>query len=64
MTAAYNVVMDNPQPQRRLWPFVVTGVATAAVAFATAGAAVSNDGDPASGKAGEPKVTPAIVLPG
>jgi hypothetical protein len=35
--------MDTPKPQRRLWPFVVTAVATAAIAFATAGAAASDD---------------------
>ncbi len=56
--------MDTPKPQRRLWPFVVTAVATAAIAFATAGAAASDDGTPSSGKDGEPRVKPALVLPG
>jgi hypothetical protein len=56
--------MDTPGQQRRLWPLVVAGVATAAIAFATAGAAVSEDGSQSGGNGGSPEVDPALVLPG
>ena len=56
--------MDTSGHQRRLWPLIVAGVATAAIAFATAGAAVSDDGSPSGGKDGEPEAGPALVLPG
>ena len=56
--------MDTHTPaQRRLWPFVVTAVATAAIAFATAGAAVSDDGSASSGKDAGPEAQPALVTP-
>lgn len=56
--------MDTPKPQRRLWPLVVAGAATAAIAFATAGAAASDPDSPSGGKAGEAQVSPTHVLPG
>jgi hypothetical protein len=54
--------MDTNGHPRRLWPFVVSAVAAAAIAFATAGAAMSDDGAPSSGKDGaaEAKPTPAL----
>ena len=56
--------MDAHQPaQRRLWPLVVTAVAAAAIAFATAGAAASDDGSPSSGTDAVPEAQPALVTP-